>query len=68
LIFAGRGLWQRRRWARAPLLVSQALLLAVGVPLVQGAGARWVGILLVAAAAVALCCLLTPVVTAELRR
>ena len=43
-----RGLRDRHRWARAPLLLSELLLVAVGVPLVQGGGvARWAGVALV---------------------
>lgn len=66
LAFAARGLWQRRRWSRAPLVVSQVLLLAVGVPLAQGTGARWVGVALVTVSAVALLALLSRAVTAQL--
>lgn len=39
LAVAARGLWQVRRWARSPVVVSELLLLAVGIPLVQGTGA-----------------------------
>ncbi|HEX7186703.1 MAG TPA: hypothetical protein VF423_00635 [Actinomycetes bacterium] len=34
-----RGLWQRRRWARAPALVSNLLVLPVAFDLVRGG--RW---------------------------
>ena len=32
LAVAARGLWQRARWARSPVVVSELLLLAVGHP------------------------------------
>jgi hypothetical protein len=64
--FAARGLRRRQRWSRTPLVVSQVLLLAVGVPLVQGSSARWEGIALVTSSAVALLALLSRAVTAEL--
>ncbi len=61
-----RGLLRRRHWSRAPLVMSELLLLAVGVPLVQGAGARWAGVLLVVGAVVGLLSVLSPAVTTEL--
>ena len=66
LLLCARGLLRRRRWARAPLVITDLLLLAVGVPLVQGAGARWAGVLLVVGAVVGLLSVLSPAVTAEL--
>jgi cell division protein FtsW (lipid II flippase) len=66
LLVAARGLLRLRRWARAPLVVCQLLLLAVGLPLVQGSGARWAGGLLVVSAAAGLVCVLSPPVTARL--
>ncbi len=66
LLLAARGLLRRRRWSRAPLVLSELLLLAVGIPLVQGAGARWAGVLLVVGGAVGLLSVLSPAVTAEL--
>jgi hypothetical protein len=65
LVLAARGLWQRRRWARSPAVVSELLLVAIGVPLVQG-GVGWVGVPLVVGSAVAVVALLTPAVTAAL--
>ena len=65
-VLCARGLLRRRRWSRAPLVLSELLLLAVGIPLVQGAGARWAGVLLVVGAVVGLLSVLSPAVTAEL--
>jgi len=65
--FVARGLRDRHRWARAPLLLSELLLLlAVGVPLVQGDAARWVGVLVVASAVVGTVAVLSPSVTSAL--
>ena len=64
--WAARGLWHARRWARAPVVLSELLLLAVGIPLVQGEGARWAGVLLVAASVAGLVAVLSPAVTASL--
>ncbi len=66
LALCARGLLRRRRWSRAPLVMSELLLLAVGIPLVQGAGARWAGVLLVVGAVVGLLSVLSPAVTTEL--
>jgi hypothetical protein len=41
------GLWRRRRWARAPLIVLQLLLSVVGASLVAG-GVAALGVILVA--------------------
>lgn len=50
---AGRGLLRRRRWARAPVITVQLLvLLALAVPLLLG-GPRWAGAGLAALALVA---------------
>ena len=59
---AARGLWDGRRWARSPVVVTELLLLAVGIPLVQGAG-RAAGIVLVVVAVVELGAVLSPPVT-----
>jgi hypothetical protein len=66
LVFAARGLLGRRRWSRAPLVVSQLLLVAVGLPLAEGPVARWAGVALVAASVLAVGALLTPAVTGAL--
>jgi hypothetical protein len=58
---AARGLLAGRRWSRSPLVVSELLLLAVSVTLVQG-GARWVGWPLLVGSAVAVAALFTPAV------
>jgi hypothetical protein len=65
LAVAVRGLWQCRRWARAPLMVSELLLAAVGIPLAQG-GEGWVGVPMVVVCVVAVGALLAPPVTAAL--
>ena len=59
---AARGLWDGRRWARSPVVVTELLLLAVGIPLAQGAG-RPAGIVLVVVAVVVLAAVLSPPVT-----
>jgi hypothetical protein len=65
LVVVARGMRDRHRWARAPLLLSELLLVAVGVPLVQGGGiARWAGAALVATGAVGAAAVLSPSVTA----
>ena len=64
---AARGLGAGRRWARSPVVVTELLLLAVGIPLVQGAG-RPAGIVVVAVAVVALAAVLSPPVTRLLVR
>jgi uncharacterized membrane protein (DUF2068 family) len=52
LVLVARGLWQGRRWARSPALVTNLILLPVAVGLLQG-GRWYAGIpLLVAAVAV----------------
>jgi len=67
LVVVARGLRERHRWARAPLLLSELLLVAVGVPLVQGGGvARWAGVALVVTGAVGAVTVLSPSVTAVL--
>ena len=66
LALAARGLARRRRWARAPVLLSDLLLLAVGVPLAQGSASRWAGVLLVVVSAVGAVAVMTPPVTAAL--
>lgn len=38
LLVSGRGLWQARRWARAPIVLGQLIALVVGVPLVLAVG------------------------------
>jgi hypothetical protein len=51
LAFAGLGwaLLRRRRWARAPMIVLQLLLVAVGYYMIQG-GLWWLGAIVVASA------------------
>lgn len=62
LALAARGLWAGRRWARSPVVVTELLLLAVGIPLAQGAG-RPAGIVLVVVAVAVLAAVLSPPVT-----
>ena len=62
LALAARGLNAGRRWARAPLVVTQLLAVAVSVPLVQ-AGVRWIGWPLLAGSAAALVALFAPAMT-----
>jgi len=66
LAWCARGLLRARRWARSPVVLSQLLLLAVGVPLIQGPSARWAGLLLVAGSLVGLVAALAPASTAAL--
>jgi hypothetical protein len=65
LVGAARGLLQVRRWARAPVVVSELLGLAVGIQLAQGP-TRWAGAALVAVTVVALVAVLSPPATAAL--
>jgi hypothetical protein len=67
LVVAATALRHLRRPARAPLLLSELLLAAVGVPLVQGGGvARWAGVALVLTGVVGAAAVLSPSVTAAL--
>jgi hypothetical protein len=63
---AARGLLAGRRWARSPLIVNQLLLVAVGIPVAQGASG-WLGWPIVAVAVLALAALASPPVTRLLR-
>jgi hypothetical protein len=65
LVVAARGLWRGRRWARSPIVVSELLLLAVGLQLAQGA-TRWAGVAIVVLTIAALGAALSPPVTASL--
>ncbi len=64
---AARGLVRCRRWARAPVLLSELLLAAVGVPLAQGSAAQWAGYLVVAVSVIGAVVVLSPPVTAVLQ-
>jgi hypothetical protein len=66
LAWCARGLLRVRRWARSPVVLSQLLLLAVGVPLVQGPSGRWAGVLILVASVVGLLAALAPASTAAL--
>lgn len=61
LLAVARGLRGRRRWARAPALVTQLLVLPVGAGLVQG-GRWYVGMPLILWALAVLALLFTPAV------
>jgi hypothetical protein len=61
LIAVARGLRRRRRWARAPALVTQLLVLPVGAGLVQS-GRWYVGMPLILWALAVLALLFTPAV------
>lgn len=61
LVFACRGLWRGRRWARAPVVTWQLLQLAVTAPVVTGP-LWWGGASLVAASVVVLVALFSPAV------
>jgi hypothetical protein len=62
LLLVARGLLRARRWARAPALVTQLLVLPVGAGLVQG-GRWYVGVPLILAALAVLVLLFTPAVS-----
>jgi hypothetical protein len=61
LLAVARGLLRRRRWARAPALVTQLLVLPVGWGLIQG-GRWYVGAPLILWALAVLVLLFTPAV------
>jgi hypothetical protein len=62
LLVVARGLHRRRRWARAPALVTQLLALPVGAGLVQG-GRWYVGVPLIGWALGVLVLLFAPAVS-----
>ena len=66
LAWCAWGLLRVRRWARSPVVLSQLLLLAVGVPLVQGSSGRLVGVLVLVASVVGLVASFAPSSTAAL--
>jgi hypothetical protein len=59
MIWIARGWWSVRRWARAPFLLAQLIVLVVGVPLAQSEGSieRYVGVVasLLAVLGIVLC-------------
>ena len=59
IVAVGRGLWQRRRWGRAPALLTQIFAVILGVSLIQG-GRQVPGGVLVALAAVGVVALFSP--------
>lgn len=58
LVLVGRGLLLRRRWGRAPALVTQIICVPIAVAVVQ-AGQYVVGVALCALAVGAACCLMS---------
>lgn len=70
LLAAGWGLWNRRRWGRAPAVLGQLLCLVVTVPLAGAVGGveRTIGIVATIAAIAALVCLFVPSTTRALER
>ena len=66
MVFAARGLWRARRWARSLLVVGQFIALVIGVPLATAEGGveRTAGIVLVAMAVIALVAAFWPSTTA----
>jgi hypothetical protein len=67
LLAVGAGLLRRRGWARAPALVTQILLLPVGLPLLQG-GQYAAGVPLTLLAVAGAVLLLLPATGSALRR
>ena len=65
LLLVARGLDRGRRWARAPALVTQLLVVPVGAGLVQG-GRWYVGVPLIGWALAVLVLLFTPAVAERL--
>jgi hypothetical protein len=59
IIAVGRGLWQRRRWGRAPALLTQIFALIAAISLIQGRR-QAVGGVLVAVAVAGAATLLSP--------
>lgn len=68
LLASAWGLWQGRRWARAPAVLAQILALVVGVPLMGAPGGveRSVGIVMSGLAVITVVVLLTPGMTRDL--
>jgi uncharacterized membrane protein (DUF2068 family) len=65
LLLVARGLWQCRRWARSPALVTNLILLPVGFGLLQG-GRWYAGVPLLVAAATVVVLLFSSSVNATL--
>jgi hypothetical protein len=55
----GRGLWQARRWARAPALLTQIFALIAGISMIQSRR-QVLGIVLIALAVAAAATLMSP--------
>lgn len=64
LLFAARGLWRGRRWARSPVIMWQILLAVLAVGWLGAEQTVWAAIVLVVAIAVGVGLLLPPVVAA----
>jgi uncharacterized membrane protein (DUF2068 family) len=67
LVLVARGLWQGRRWARSPALVTNLILVPVGIGLLQG-GRWYAGVPLLAAAAAVVVLLFSSSVNATLEQ
>jgi hypothetical protein len=65
LVLAARGLLQARVWARAPVVMSEVLMIGIAIPLVQG-DQRWLGVAVLVSAVVGLLALFARSVTGEL--
>jgi hypothetical protein len=59
VLLVGRGLWQVRRWGRAPALLTQIFMIIAGVSLVQS-GRDAVGAIIIAIAVAGGAALLSP--------
>lgn len=64
---AARGLWLQRRWSRGPSMIVQLMALPIGWQMAQNGGV-WtaLGVLLAAAGAAVLGCLINPTATSAL--
>lgn len=70
LLVSAWGLWQLRRWGRAPVILGQLLALIVAVPLAFALGSveRSIAIVTIIAAVIALICLFLPTTTRALEQ
>ncbi|MGH3381097.1 MAG: hypothetical protein ACRDP6_40825 [Actinoallomurus sp.] len=59
LVAVGRGLWQARRWARAPALLTQIFAVIAGISMIQSRR-QAVGIVLIVLAVAAAATLMSP--------
>jgi hypothetical protein len=59
IVAVGRGLWQARRWARAPALLTQIFALIAGISMIQSRR-QVLGIVVIALAVAAAATLMSP--------